>query len=557
MLTAHLRGPQNGPDQPTTRQQQEQQQQQQPAVAGRGRAFKGRGVRPQTWNEEDGGRASASPCRDGAGGAAASGRRKGGEAQPRQQQQQQQQNQQHPQQQQKQQQQQQQNQMRLVARNPQDASTNHDTFLNGQVSPGALSMVSCSTALSRGAPGDAGFNDSDKHLDTLAGMARRAGGGGGGSTSASTMELVPGLGRGAFEDISMSPSIPLRGNDLAGVSKAMPSKAVPAAPVGEVPSLVGRRKAALASNAGSSSSSSSNTRRSRSAAAAGGRPHVLAAQGSRSGLVDESFSGSPRGAGAGAVPSLTVAHAPGKVYQPIVVGGAPGGGSQTHKRSSGVVARGTPAAHSNGIQHRGGGDGTAPFRLPSNIRLTSFGSRASSIMSPQRGGDADWEHQEPGKGPQHKQLGEDTSELARRPTMIDMLSTFGSNSYGHSHSRVENPPANAGGRSQSSVGGGEDSAGGGGQDKDQRRRSTSSTRRSKRGDRISQRRSRSSGSQVGGSRRCNSGSIVAESDVRSSRDRRRSASRSMSGGSLLAAEEVSSFSFYGFQAFAVACRCCC
>eukprot|EP00752_Nemacystus_decipiens_P011756 g10432.t1 len=506
MLTAHLRGPQ-----PANKQPQPQQRQQQPA--GRGRTFKGRGVRPQTWNEEDGAAAAAaataadalSPLRD------------DGEGQRQQQQQQQQ------------------NQMRLVARNPGDASANHDTFLNGQVSPGALSMVSCSTVFSRhsrgggGGSGDPGFNDSAKHLDTLAEMdlARRNARA---TAAAMPVELAPGLGRGAFEDISMSPSIPLRGNDLAGVSKAMPSNAVPAAPVGEVPSLA-KRKAALSSNAGTSSSSSSSfSRRSR---AAGGRPHVLAAQGSRSGPLDDSLSASPH---ADPVPSLTVAHAPGKVYQPAIGGGPPGGAgavSHHHKR----VGRGTPATHTNGIQPpRGGGDGTAPFRLPSNIRLTSFGSRASSILSPQKGSGADWgEHHEQGKEQRKEQedLGEDTSELARRPKVIDMLSTFGS----HSYSRSENPAAVAAsvGRPRSGVGG--EDKGGGGHDKDQRRRNASSTRRSKRGDRISQRRSRSSASQVGGSRRFNSGSIVAESDVRSSRDRRRSASRSMSGGESLVAEE--------------------
>ena len=508
MLTAHLRGP---------------QPKKQPA--GRGRAFKGRGVRPQTWTEEDGAKAAteaASSPRDGGGGANPS----GCEGQRQQQQQQQQQ----------------QNQMRLVARNPQDVSTNHDTFLNGQVSPGALSMVSCSTAFSRhsrgggGAPGDPGFNDSAKHLDTLASMdlARRS------AAAAMTAELAPGLGRGAFEDISMSPSIPLRGNDLAGVSKAMPSNAFPAAPVGEVPSL-GRRRAALASNAGSSSGSS-YSRRSKTS---GARPHVLAAQGSRSGPLDDPFSTSP----GSDVPSLTVAHAPGKVYQPVVAGGP----HHHHKR----VGRGTPATHTNGGQHHhrgsggggGSGDGTAPFRLPSSIRLTSFGSLASSIVSPQKGSGADWgEHQEQGQGQgrgkqQQADLGEDTSELARRPKVIDMLSTFGS----HSYSRSEYPAAAAAnmGRSRSSVGEDSSGGGGGGQEKDhQRRRTASSTRRNnKRGDRISQRRSRSSGSQVGGSRRFSSGSIVAESDVRSSRDRRRSASRSMSGGELLVAEEVRSFVF--------------
>ena len=141
-----------------------------------------------------------------------------------------------------------------MARNPQDVSANHDTFLNGQVSPGALSIVTYSATQTRhsrggggGSSGDPGFNDSlIKHLDTLdsMGIAR--------PSIAIATELAPGLGRGAFEDISMSPSIPLRGNDLAGVSKAMPSDVVPAAAVGEVPSL-GRRRAAPASRAGTSS----------------------------------------------------------------------------------------------------------------------------------------------------------------------------------------------------------------------------------------------------------------------------------------------------------------
>lgn len=118
-----------------------------------------------------------------------------------------------------------------------------------------------------------------------------------------TTNLTSGLERGAFEDMSISPSNPLSGNYFAGASKAMASKAVLVAPVGEVPSL-GRRKAVLP------------------------RGYV---QWQRRQLQQDSFSTFPHSD----VPSLTVVHAPVELYQPIVVAS----GSYPHKHRLGPWRR--------------------------------------------------------------------------------------------------------------------------------------------------------------------------------------------------------------------------
>lgn len=537
MLTAHLRpGPK---DQPA--KQQRGASDSQPAAGGRARAFKGRGVRPQTWNEDDG--PETSPRGGGDVGSNA-GQQKGGTTHPQGSEAQQQQ------------QQRQQIQMRLVARNPEEVGASHNTFLADQVSPGALSMVSCSTAFSRrsgargGGRNNGSFNDSDKHLDTLAGVAADLAKRG----SIANAELVTGLGREAFEQVSISPGMRLRGNDLAGVSKAIPSEALPvSSAVLQVPLLAARHAAPSNSGGDSVLSVASSGGSGRSGRTDGSKPHVLAPQGSRSGLFEDKASVSPTGAYGHAgirldAPSLTVAHAPGQINRPVVVAGSHKHKQASKRASSAAVARGTPAHHTNGVyQGQGGGgvDGEPPFRLPLNMRLLSFGSLASSVASPLPGsvaGGEDWDWQQ-------QQQSEDTSALARRPTTIDTLSTFGSRDHGHS--RGENPPAppadrsssTAGARSRSSVGAGGDSDDGGDDDTEHRRRSGSSTRRaSHREDRISQRRSRSSGSHGGGTRRFGtaSGFVATESDdasVRgSSRGRRRMASRSMSGGEGLGTE---------------------
>lgn len=87
----------------------------------------------------------------------------------------------------------------------------------------------------------AGFNDNDKQLDILAGLAADTARRGGTSATAA---LAPGPERSSFEDISMSPSILLRSNDLAGTPKVMRSNTVPATPVGEVPLLWKKKGAA-------------------------------------------------------------------------------------------------------------------------------------------------------------------------------------------------------------------------------------------------------------------------------------------------------------------------
>lgn len=547
MLTGHLRpGPRDAHKHPQNQKQlkQQQEQEQQPP-AGRGRAFKGRGVRPQTWNEDDG---LDAPALGGSGFATQVGQQQrrtnnppsGGEAL-----------------QQPQQQQQHQNQMRLVVRNPQAVAANDSTFLNEQVSPGALSMVSCSTAYSQSqsqgtrGPSDANFNDSDKHLDTLASVAADIAKRG----ASANAELVVGLGRSAFEHISMSPSIPLRGNDLAGVSKAIPSQALPSPPVGEVPPLEKRRATAV----------SAGTRRPkprRSGSSGSGKPHVLETHSVRSGQVDDSASSSSASVAGNSssaayssngsrvdVPSLTVTHAPGQVYRPVAAGAAAVVSQHQRRPSSGAVPRGTPATHRSGVHKHAasaadGGVDAPPFRLPSNMRLMSFGSLASSVISP--------EIDDESGQLQHKQsaasvsahsgsqdLGEDTSALARRPTTIDALSTFGS----HSHVQDGSHMSDLSDLSDSTMTNYARPGAGGG--------SRSGSRRSSHGgDRISQRRSRSSGSNGGGTRRFDSGSglMTPERDVRSSgRDRRRNASRSVSGGEVHVSSEVGEYLYRVFQ----------
>ncbi|CAN0168897.1 unnamed protein product [Ectocarpus sp. 8 AP-2014] len=527
MLTGHLRC---GPG------QENRAPAKLPAGRGRG-AFKGRGVRPQTWHEDDrpaeeGGGGGSSPPRPCGIAAAAAGVRQakgggglhlaGGEAQ-----------------QQKQQQQKQQNQMRLVVRDPKAAaasSSNHDAcFLNDQVSPGALSMVSCSTTYSRlsaiggGGATDGNFNDSDKHLDTLArvaaDIARRG--------ASANAELVTGLGRGAFEKITVSPGTrPRRGNDLAGVSKAIPA----AAAVASVPSLESRSTAVTAAP--------TTIGKWTAADAYGARPHVLNSQPSRSELFvddessvssdDDGCSASSGGYSSGVrlePPSLTVAHAPGRIYQPVTAG------SQQYQKQA--VGRGTPATHSNGLHHHhhaaapGDGDGAPPFRLPSDMRLMSFGSRASSVVSPRLSGAVELSKVAEAVAAAAAAAYDAKSDLARRPTKLEMLSTFGS----HSHGRLSGGDAGYGGTDGSHANAGDEKprsgGGSGGKGREYQRRSSSGTRRSsRREDRISQRRSRSSGSHGGGTRRFNNaggGLSLAESDKRSgSRDRRFSSSRSIS-----------------------------
>ncbi|CAM9600481.1 unnamed protein product, partial [Ectocarpus sp. 13 AM-2016] len=520
MLTGHLRC---GPG------QENRAPAKLPAGRGRG-AFKGRGVRPQTWHEDDrpaeggGGSSSPRPC----GIAAAAGVRQAkggglyladGEAQ---------------QQKKQQQQQQQQNQMRLVVRDPKAAaasSSNHDAcFPNDQVSPGALSMVSCSTTYSRlsaiggGGAADGTFNDSDKHLDTLArvaaDIARRG--------ASANAELVTGLGRGAFEKITVSPGTrPRRGNDLAGVSKVIP----PAAAVASVPSLESRTTAVAAAP--------TTIGKWTAADAYGARPHVLNSQPSRSELFvddessvssdDDGCSASSGGYSGGVrlePPSLTVAHAPGRIYQPVTAS------SQQHQKQ--VVGRGTPATHSNWLHHHhptaaaGDGDGAPPFRLPSDMRLMSFGSRASSVVSPRFSGEVELSKVAAAAAAAAAAY-DAKSDLARRPTKLEMLSTFGS----HSHGRLSGGDAGSGGTDGSHSNAGDEKPRSGGKSREYQRRSSSGTRRSsRREDRISQRRSRSSGSHGGGTRRFNNaggGLTLAESDKRSgSRDRRLSSSRSIS-----------------------------
>ncbi|CAM9414133.1 unnamed protein product [Ectocarpus sp. 4 AP-2014] len=522
MLTGHLRcGPGRDNRAPSKL----------PAGRGRG-AFKGRGVRPQTWHEDDrpaeeggGGSSSPRPCSI----AAAAGVRQAkggglyladGEAQ--------------------QQKQQQQNQMRLVVRDPKAAaasSSNHDAcFLNDQVSPGALSMVSCSTtysrlsAIGRGGAADGNFNDSDKHLDTLArvaaDIARRG--------ASANAELVTGLGRGAFEKIAVSPGTrPRRGNDLAGVSKAIPS----AAAVASVPSLESRTTVVAAAP--------TTIGKWTAADAYGARPHVLNSQPSRSELFvddessvssdDDGCSASSGGYSSGVrlePPSLTVAHAPGRIYQPVTAG------SQQHQKQA--VGRGTPATHSNGLHHHhytaaaGDVDGAPPFRLPSDMRLMSFGSRASSVVSPRFSGEVELSKVAAAAAAAAVATAYGTkSDLVRRPTKLEMLSTFGSRSHG----RLSGGDAGTGGTDGSHSNAGDEKprsgGGSGGKGREYQRRSSSGTRRSsRREDRISQRRSRSSGSHGGGTRRfdnADGGLSLAESDKRSgSRDRRFSSSRSIS-----------------------------
>ncbi|CAM9870017.1 unnamed protein product [Pylaiella littoralis] len=566
MLTGHLRrGPQDAQKQPRRQTQpKQQQQQQQPAdqqqsAAGRGRAFKGRGVRPQTWNEENG---SGAPPPGGAGSVVQDGQQMGRANNPPsgsevlQPQQQQHQQRRH------------QNQMRLVVRDPQAVAASHNTFLDQQVSPGALSMVSCSTARSfslsqstRGTSSDAKLNDGETLASVAADIARRG--------ASADAELVVGLGRGAFEHISMSPSIPLRGNDLAGVSKVIHSQAVPNAPVREVPPLEKRRAAAAAAAVDAADagcrdndrkgSASSGTRRQKPCRGRNGKPHVLETQLPRSGQPDDSASASSASVGGYngsgpssdgsrmSAPSLTVAHAPGRVYRPMVVGAAVAAVSHQQKRScSGAVARGTPATHRNGVHKQAtcaaDGDVDAPpFRLPSSIRLTSFGSVASPVASPGVDGDRGQyqhhqhrHHQPAGSAAlsrsSSQDLGEDTSALARRPTTIDMLSTFGSLSQVQDGSQM----SDLSDLSDSTITNrARRGAGGGGR--------SGARRNSHGGDRISQRRTRSSGSHGGGTRRfdSSSGLMTPEHDARSNSGRgwRRSASRSLPGGEVRVPEE--------------------
>lgn len=463
MLTGHLRS------------EKAQQQQQ-----GRGRnAFKGRGLRPATWTEDDGVQPLPLPPAAQQGAAAV------GQAH-----------------------------LRLVL---QQKGAEGDGN-SGDVSPMGtpLSTISVSTN------GRGGSDVREKpplavtskeRMPTPKDLARVAADIARRGASANA-ELVPGLGRSAFEHISFSPTIPLRaissddnnnipaaGGAGGGVSldKKLPGDAKKWATTGDKSGAV--------------------------------KPHVFCANKSRSsGGFDDSMSVSSGGRSGVFLdaPSLTVAHAPGRIYRP-----------QQHQGGhTASLAKGTPATNSHG--HAGARNDRAPLRLSSSNRLTSFDSRRSSV-SP-----AGWDRRDVARNSVIARRGSSGADRPKRPTTIDMLSTFGSH---HSLPREEDfalktDPAL---KSLESHPEEEPSEGGpGSQGKHFGRRSSSGTRRSSgREDRISQRRSRSSGSSVGGARRFNStGSAlmgVGSDDARSSsRGRMRSGSRSRSGGEV-PNEEVRGF----------------
>lgn len=455
MLTAHLR---------SDKAQQQQQ--------GRGRgAFKGRGLRPATWTQDDGGQPLPPPPAAQQGAAAV------GQAH-----------------------------LRLVLQQKGAEGDGNSDDVSPMGTP--LSMISVST----NGRGGSDLREkpplavtSKERMPTPKDLARVAADIARRGASANA-ELVPGLGRRAFEHISFSPTIPLRAissNDNHNIPAA--GGAGGGVSLDKKLPVDAKKWATTGDNSGAV------------------KPHVFGANKSRSsGGFDDSMSVSSGGRSGVYLdaPSLTVAHAPGRIHR-----------SQQHQGGhTASLAKGTPATNSHG--HGGArNDRTPPLRLSSSNRLTSFDSRRSSV-SPEG-----WDGRDVGHNPVIARRGSSGADRPKRPTTIDMLSTFGSH---HSLPREEDfsrktDPALKSLQSHPEEDPSE--GGAGSQGKHFGRHSSSGTRRSSgREDRISQRRSRSSGSSVGGARRFNStGSAlmgVGSDDTRSSssRGRMRSGSRSRSGG---------------------------
>lgn len=448
MLTAHLR---------------EKQTNQLGGRAGRGN-FKGRGVRPLTWTEDAGGQvgdaAPSSPPNNTSRNAAM------GEAH-----------------------------MRLV-RHPLAAD---DTGNNtNEVSPMGtpLSMASACTFRDTPSRTATATREEKPQLDTLArvtaDIAKRG--------AVANADLLPGLGRSAFEHISFSPTIPVRVSAKKGLVGADIADSAGPEEKMAMKSLVIPRPVKVSSRAvlhmrASSSGESADSKLS------GKKPHILGAHVARYGVFDDtSSSGSTRRPLSLEPPSLTVEHAPGRIYIP----------GHPQKQSPSVLAR--VADKGARTKHN------PPFRLSSSKRLSSFDSRRSSV-SPvscdraEYGGSANNARKYataagsltiPPKSP----LNGD-AVAHRRPTTIDMLSTFGSHGSLSREELVVASQKVGHSRKQSLTSHPEEDDGLGKADglkgKGYRRRSSSGDRRrNSRGDRISQRRSRSSGSNGGDTRRSGS-----------------------------------------------------
>lgn len=477
MLTGHLRAQNTNNPKPTEHQQ------------GRGRAaFKGRGPRPPTWTEDDYGLVPPSRLPAAENAAAGVGEMK----------------------------------LRLVR--PHHGADAGGGGRTDEVSPMGtpISITSVSTDTRGG--GGGGFQTNDTHRNSLARVAADFAKRG----ASGDRELLPGLGRSAFEHISFSPTIPLR----ASCENLLP---LPAARVtssgGGSGSDGGSTGVALALDAKKRSFDFSKKL---SSGDKGAKPHVLSVPRGRSGIFEESGSVASTSKSVVSLdaPSLTLAHAPGRIYRP----------AQAHHLHQAPV-RGTPADAGHGSRAN---NRSAPLRLSSSRRLMSFESRKSS-GSPRR-----WEA--PRAAAMDRREG--TAGLPRRPTTLDLLSTFGSH---YSLSREEDlaaKPASAASvfasapmkshAEEEDKDGGDSAAGkqmggGGARGKGScvrsgsagpRRRSTS------RRDRISQRRSRSSGSNGGETRRFSTGNPLCDAHSGAGVGRVRSISRSRSGGSALS-EDVS------------------
>lgn len=525
--------------------------------------------------------------------------------------------------------------MRLVVRQAKDVADQRGGVLNrtDEVSPmgSPLSMLSASTA-SRGGVGSGrgagGGIDNDRALNTLAKVAAEIAKRG----ASAKMELAPGLGRSAFEHISVSPTIPVMSRcpkTSGGVVVVGDEKALRPPRVGRNNgSTVPKNRVTAKDNQGTRGSRTGVKKKLRMldlsdsslpspvendpspSTSAGGRsamsekkvsgnrgvgrrlcsakPHVLAVVASRPHPGDDSSSAASTTTTRSEVsleaPSLTGAHLPGRIYHPV------GHGHQQQVSGTSMAARGTPANNNNGnhsgqiFHHSHDARGASPsvqlpFRLSSSQRLTSFGSRVSS-MSPVSSIDNQVTQDSMQKsaaavGQWTTDAGASSNSRAagggvpRRPTMIDLLSTFGS----QNSPTVEDPTlfllksigSSCGSSSaQNNTGrfavlsmtsqpedrldGVENS--GSYQRKSLHRGSSSSSSqpggsgttrgRSSRGDRISQRHSRSSGGNGGALRRFSSGSPlpgVGSDDGRSSsRGRGRSSTKSRSAATF--SEEV-------------------
>lgn len=273
-----------------------------------------------------------------------------------------------------------------------------------------------------------------------------------------TAELVPGLGRGAFEAISMTPKkAPKR--ELATAIATAEAAAAQGGGSGDARvSASGNTRVSASGNARVSSNGnnrkyegdkySSETQLVKLAdgsnrwlvAGVKASPTFSGTRRSRSSVVEsdlpsKSSSSVPRAAAfvshvaaQPSPPALNQPHAPGQVFKPINLGDK---GGQKPRKQGGVGVAKIP-----------------PFRLTSSKRLTSFGSTKNSSPPPVKaaGAQAEMVSKEAGGAPDPRQTEEASAARGggkrvlpigfSRPLTIDMLSSFGSNSaHPTSHSR--------------------------------------------------------------------------------------------------------------------------